>query len=641
MKKIIFRTMAIVLVLGVAACSRTDETADTPSDQKITELGVIAQSTRSTLGDDNWVEWDANDSFSVFSSMSFSSEFTIKELLDEGHGAKLEGMTIPADTYYILYPYIMDAMIAEGKIHARNIVPATQPLVENTFDHKQNPAVGHTEGAETVAPMKNIAGLVKVRVTGKIDLRRITLMSNSDNELIAGTGTIDAKTSELTIDESEGSASVTLTASKSIPLTDTPKTFYFVVAPRTFASGFTLTFIGSKEGKNYRFTHTTHNEATITASKILNITKVFDIDITEETVEMEPGITYTADKEIFISDNSFVPAALDSDYDETTKTGRIYFEKGVEVTKVGANAFESTALQTIDLPETIEEIAAGAFKNCAELTEIGNLEKVSAIGTLAFSGCPQLKDITLSPTLAAIEDGTFKNCTALTSVDLSGVTTIGDTAFENCTALVTVTLSDKTASIGVGAFDGCAGLSVIDIPNSITEISDNVFRDCSKLTEITIPAGVTRIGRTRILRLHGTPHRELQTDDAAERIQRFVPDDLPGDGYQRPGRCIETVSGKHGVEPVLRTVPAFRCALMRRSCTARLGNPPNTHQKSPHSVCGLFPVQAGGITETGRFRGGSADNGTAPCASRWKLGNSGSRPSRPCRAQRPAAAGSC
>ena len=494
MKKIIFRTMAIVLVLGVAACSRTDETADTPSDQKITELGVIAQSTRSTLGDDNWVEWDANDSFSVFSSMSFSSEFTIKELLDEGHGAKLEGMTIPADTYYILYPYIMDAMIAEGKIHARNIVPATQPLVENTFDHKQNPAVGHTEGAETVAPMKNIAGLVKVRVTGKIDLRRITLMSNSDNELIAGTGTIDAKTSELTIDESEGSASVTLTASKSIPLTDTPKTFYFVVAPRTFASGFTLTFIGSKEGKNYRFTHTTHNEATITASKILNITKVFDIDITEETVEMEPGIPYTADKEIFISDNTFVPAALDSDYDETTKTGRIYFEKGVEVTKVGANAFESTALQTIDLPETIEEIAAGAFKNCAELTEIGNLEKVSAIGTLAFSGCSQLKDITLSPALAAIEDGTFKNCTALTSVDLSGVATIGDTAFENCTALVTVTLSDKTASIGVGAFDGCAGLSVIDIPNSITEISDNVFRDCSKLTEITIPAGVTRIG---------------------------------------------------------------------------------------------------------------------------------------------------
>lgn len=90
---------------------------------------------------------------------------------------------------------------------------------------------------------------------------------------------------------------------------------------------------------------------------------------------MEPGITYTADKEIFISDNTFVPAALDSDYDETTKTGRIYFEKGVEVTKVGANAFESTALQTIDLPETIEEIAAGAFKNCAELTEIGNLEK--------------------------------------------------------------------------------------------------------------------------------------------------------------------------------------------------------------------------------------------------------------------------
>lgn len=78
-----------------------------PSDQKITELGVIAQSTRSTLGDDNWVEWDANDSFSVFSSMSFSSEFTIKELLDEGHGAKLEGMTIPGRHLLHPVPYIM------------------------------------------------------------------------------------------------------------------------------------------------------------------------------------------------------------------------------------------------------------------------------------------------------------------------------------------------------------------------------------------------------------------------------------------------------------------------------------------------------------------------------------------------------
>ena len=147
--------------------------------------------------------------------------------------------------------------------------------------------------------------------------------------------------------------------------------------------------------------------------------------------------------------------------------------------------------------------------------------------------------------------------------------------------------------------------------------------------------------RTRILRLHGTPHRELQTDDAAERIQRFVPDDLPGDGYQRPGRCIETVSGKHGVEPVLRTVPAFRCALMRRSCTARLGNPPEHAPEKPAFSMRAFSVQAGGITETGRFRDGSADSGTAPCASRWKPGNSGSRPSRPCRAQRPAAAGSC
>lgn len=82
-----------------------------------------------------------------------------------------------------------------------------------------------------------------------------------------------------------------------------------------------------------------------------------------------------------------------------------------------------------------------------------------------------------------------------------------------------------------------------------------------------------------------------------------------------PYRCTENVSEGHRTTVTLRTgSTAYR---MR------------------------FSAEAGGITGTGRFRGGSADNGTAPCASRWKPGNSGSRPSRPCRAQRPAAAGSC
>ena len=493
MKNIIFRITSVAVVFGMAACSQNEEATDPQVGQTITELSVAAENTRSTLGDENWVEWDEADVFGVFTGRGFSEQFTVKELASDKHSAKLQGEISKADEYYILYPYDENAMLNNGSIEVEDIILQTQSLIEGTFGRNHNPAIGHTTGNENIAPMRNIAGLVKVHVTGEIDLRRIELKSNDQNELLCGDGTIDAQTGALTI--TEGYPNVALNTPDLITLDPAvPKDFIFVVAPQTLEQGFELVFSGEKEGKYYQFRYTTSNSATIKPSKILNITKIFDFKITNETVELDRGITYTANSAVTINDSAFSPAALDSGYDEETKTGYIYFEKGVTVTEVGTNAFAGSSLITLELPETIEKISTAAFQDCTELTQITNLDKVSEIGAMAFAGCSKLDNVTLSDQLSVIEDNTFADCTSLSSIDLSHVTSIGGSAFMNCTALQNATLNDSATSIGTGAFDGCSNLATVNIPNGLTEISGNLFRNCTSLAEASIPVNVTKIG---------------------------------------------------------------------------------------------------------------------------------------------------
>ena len=80
MKNIIFRITSVAVVFGMAACSQNEEATDPQVGQTITELSVAAENTRSTLGDENWVEWDEADVFGVFTGRGFSEQFTVKEL---------------------------------------------------------------------------------------------------------------------------------------------------------------------------------------------------------------------------------------------------------------------------------------------------------------------------------------------------------------------------------------------------------------------------------------------------------------------------------------------------------------------------------------------------------------------------------
>lgn len=167
-------------------------------------------------------------------------------------------------------------------------------------------------------------------------------------------------------------------------------------------------------------------------------------------------------------------------------------------------------LETIDIPDTIEEIDAGTFDGCHNLTEVtipSGVKKikdatfqncfrlktveipdgVNFIGNYAFAGCGSLTDITIPSNVTELGAYAFQDCGSISNIDIpDGVTEINEFTFQNCKALKNVNLHDGITSIGYAAFSG-SGITSVKIPESVTSIGDNAFTGCDNLTEVVVP----------------------------------------------------------------------------------------------------------------------------------------------------------
>lgn len=209
----------------------------------------------------------------------------------------------------------------------------------------------------------------------------------------------------------------------------------------------------------------------------------------EYVVENDNNVTITGYK-LCGPTNLIIPSEIDGK--TVTKIGSKAFLEDTE--SVAAWFGETLLLDTVELPDTIEEIGDYAFEGCTYLKSCKFGVNLKSIGKGAFSNCTMLSNVTLPDGLIRIKEGAFSDCYyALDSITLpDGVEEIEKNVFAGCDILSTVKFGTNVKYIGDGAFSGCL-LRTLNIPDSVESIGDRAFAYCG-ISEISFGSGLKTIG---------------------------------------------------------------------------------------------------------------------------------------------------
>jgi hypothetical protein len=214
---------------------------------------------------------------------------------------------------------------------------------------------------------------------------------------------------------------------------------------------------------------------------------------------------------------------------------------GLPVTGIGYEAFYSSSLTNVTIPNSVTSIGNAAFSYCSSLTSItvdpsnpaysssnGVLfdkaqvtiiqfpvglfgsyaisNTVTRIGDYAFYGS-SLTGVTIPNSVTSVGTNGFNSCYSLASVAIpSSVTNIGKAAFSACTSLTDITvdpsnpaysstngvLFDKAQAKLIQAPGGLTGSFAI--PNSVVSIGDDAFYQCFNLTSVAISDSLASVG---------------------------------------------------------------------------------------------------------------------------------------------------
>lgn len=170
----------------------------------------------------------------------------------------------------------------------------------------------------------------------------------------------------------------------------------------------------------------------------------------------------------------------------------VSFEGNSRLSDIGKYAFSSTALENIELPNSVKNIGEKAFYQCQNLVSIAIPNGIKKIEAETFRGCSALQSASIPASVESIMENAFFECEMLASAEIPiGMKYIGIGAFYGCEALTSVIIPEGVTKIDEAAFQGCKNLESVSLPSTIEagetylEICDEAFSGCDKLTVIT------------------------------------------------------------------------------------------------------------------------------------------------------------
>ncbi|MBQ8892854.1 MAG: leucine-rich repeat protein [Clostridia bacterium] len=169
---------------------------------------------------------------------------------------------------------------------------------------------------------------------------------------------------------------------------------------------------------------------------------------------------------------------------------------GNSVTEIEQYTFAGNDFTEIALPESVTDIAYGAFANCKSLKNIDVPASAINIAARVFDNTAWYEE---QPDGEVYLEHIFYDYKGYMSKDTvvvvkDGTTTLADNSFEDCRGMSGVQLPDSLKVIGEQAFYDCDGLTDLIIPEGVTSIGYYAFQGCDSLTTLVLPATLEYIG---------------------------------------------------------------------------------------------------------------------------------------------------
>ena len=141
----------------------------------------------------------------------------------------------------------------------------------------------------------------------------------------------------------------------------------------------------------------------------------------------------------------------------------------------GLSPDEMTNISKLTLNDVVKEIGAIAFNGTYIAGELFIPKTVTKLGDDAFSATP-ISKVTFedASTLEEIGAGLFFSCNNLTEIP-DGIPYISAAMFQQCRGLTNITIPSSVKSIGEFAFNECPNLLPVHIPNNVEKIHGNSF----------------------------------------------------------------------------------------------------------------------------------------------------------------------